>query len=706
LQDKIGKFEILARLGEGAMGTVYRARDPALDRPVALKTISRNLLAERDVLERFQREARSAARLSHPNIVTIYELGECEGTLYIAMELLEGIDLAQALAPPNAMELPRKLKVIVDVCRGLDYAHKRGVVHRDVKPANIRLLPDDRVKIMDFGIAHIADSSLTQTGIVLGTPSYIAPEVLRSGRLDHRADVWAVGVILFEMLAGHRPFEAPTVASLVYRIVHDPLPTLPTARLGLPLELGEIVTHALAKDPRERYQDMTEMAQVLSAVLGGERTDVITLSPEQRDHALRDHVTEAKRLLARGDFEGALAAARRAQALAPSRTEILALVDTIERRLQATPTLIAPAAAAPSTVAPGLARQPSAPAAVPPAPADVPAPAIITKASAGARPVTEFRLETFRTRGAAALREQAVFGDPPATTTACLAPSRPHLATCGADGAIRIWDLSGRTLLATLRSDLHRRSGHDALGHALAFSPDGGLLASGHVDGSVHLWNVPDAMEVPVKLRHDASVGALAFSPDATTLVSASLDSTLKLWNVQAALTGDARREMLRQPSGVTALAFSGDGSRLVTGHVNRVVRILDAHTLRLTATLRGPEGRITLLTTTADGSGCLVASQDRKLRLFDLASREERLAVECPRRPIVALAMFDSGAGAVSVGLENTVTVWDLGGQAPLASLWGRKDESFVGVALFGEPRQLAVALADGRIRVWGPAE
>src|SRR5262249_4741838 len=209
---KVGKFEILTELGKGSMGTVYKARDPVLDRLVALKTVAPGLLADHIAVERFQREARAAARLQHPSIVTIFDSAEADGTVYIAMELLEGMDLARALVPPDRMTLAEKLKIVVDVCRGLDYAHKQGTIHRDVKPANIRVRPDGWVKIVDFGIARSIDSStLTATGLVLGTPSYMAPEVLEGHGSDHRADMWAVGIILYEILTGRRPFEAETI---------------------------------------------------------------------------------------------------------------------------------------------------------------------------------------------------------------------------------------------------------------------------------------------------------------------------------------------------------------------------------------------------------------------------------------------------------------------------------------------------------------
>ena len=266
-----GKFEILAELGKGAMGKVYRAHDPILDRSVALKTIAPTLLSSKDALARFRREARAAARLQHPNIVTIFEVGEVEGTHYIAMELVEGIDLAEAMAQPERFPLEQKVGMVVDVCRGLHFAHRLGVVHRDVKPANIRLTHDGTVKILDFGIAKrttdTTDPNLTQAGMVLGTPSYLSPELLQGAKVDHRADMWAVGVILYEIVAGRRPFEAPTITSLITRIVGSPPPALDPS-LGLPDGLAAATLRALDKDPERRFADLDEMAKALLAAIG------------------------------------------------------------------------------------------------------------------------------------------------------------------------------------------------------------------------------------------------------------------------------------------------------------------------------------------------------------------------------------------------------------------------------------------------------
>lgn len=666
-------------LGRGGMGTVYKARDPILDRLVALKTVSAQLLASDDARVRFQREARAAARLQHVNIVTIYELGEADGALFIAMELLPGMDLVEAMVPPERLPLEEKIRAMVQVCRGLDFAHKRGVIHRDVKPANIRLLPDGTVKLVDFGIARMGESTVTQTGIVLGTPSYLSPEVLATDRVDFRADMWSAGVVLHEMATGKRPFQAPTFAALAYKIVHEPLPALDSAALGLPEGLAEVIGRSLAKEPSQRFPDLAEMAVALERVLGV-TPGMDTITPQARHRSSERSLEEARRLAETGELERALEAARRAQALEPDAPEPADLADELEKQL-------ADAA---------LRAQ-----------ADMPVldGTLLSDLTPTRRPATPMATE-MRARGAAAFRELATFGEPPATQVMALSPVKDLLATGSADGAIRLWDLHARTREALLRGDMHRRAGHDARPLALAFSPDGALLASGHVDGAIHLWDVAKGEELAARARHEAIVSCLAFSPNGQELASGGMDSVVKVWEVETARRGEARRRIVRQPSPVTALAYSGGGRWLLTGHSNRLLRLLEAESGRLLATLRGPEAPINVICPAADGRHVTVASQDRTLRVFDLEQRSAVAVLTAQRKAPTSVCYFPDGEHLATVALDNAVQLWHIGSPEPLAHLWGPAAESFAGVTLYHGGTHLAVALADGRIRLWGPAQ
>ena len=199
---QIGKYQILEQVGEGAMGVVYRATDPVLNRTVAIKVMSEALARNDDLRGRFLREAQAAGSLQHPNVVTIYDFGEVNGHLYIAMEFVEGEDLESILRKNVALAIGDKLDIIIDVLGGLAYAHRHGIVHRDIKPANIRIDGEGRARIMDFGIAHLSSSDLTRTGVMVGTPAYMAPEQIVGGGISAATDLFSVGAVLYELLTG------------------------------------------------------------------------------------------------------------------------------------------------------------------------------------------------------------------------------------------------------------------------------------------------------------------------------------------------------------------------------------------------------------------------------------------------------------------------------------------------------------------------
>jgi serine/threonine-protein kinase len=262
----IGKYHIIELVGEGAMGVVYRASDSVLDRTVAIKVMNESIARQEDLRKRFLHEAQAAASLQHPNVVSIYDLGEVDGHMFIAMEFVDGVDLEKLLELGQPLSLQAKLDIIIDVLTGLTFAHKRGIVHRDIKPANIRVTEDGRAKIMDFGVAHLASSSMTSTGSFLGTPSYMAPEQITEGKTTPQTDLFAVGGVLYQLLTQMKPFEAPTLQNLFFRIITEKPKPVSELMPGLPPALDRIVAKAMAKEPSDRYATALEMANELSAV--------------------------------------------------------------------------------------------------------------------------------------------------------------------------------------------------------------------------------------------------------------------------------------------------------------------------------------------------------------------------------------------------------------------------------------------------------
>lgn len=269
----LGRYKVLKEIGRGAMGVVYLGKDPTIQRFVAIKTMRFDAFDDTDKLEeskaRFFREAESAGRLSHPNIVTIYDAGEQQGLGYIAMEILEGTTLKQWSRKPNLLPLDKLLPTLATVAEALDYAHQHGVVHRDIKPANIMVTKDESVKVMDFGIAKTASSPKTQTDMVLGTPTYMSPEQISGKLVDGRTDIFSLGVVMFELLTGSPPFTADNVSALLFAIAHSPFPAPSTLHSDLPAEIQRALDRALQKDPVQRYRRAGEFAQDLRKYRAG-----------------------------------------------------------------------------------------------------------------------------------------------------------------------------------------------------------------------------------------------------------------------------------------------------------------------------------------------------------------------------------------------------------------------------------------------------
>lgn len=269
---RLGKYELHQLLGEGAMGIVWKAYDTVLRRYVALKLLSSSFRKTTDMQERFLREARAAGAIQHANIVTVYDLGEAEGQLYIAMELVEGRDLSDMIALRDPLALERKLDITIEVLAGLQFAHQRGVIHRDVKPSNVRVMPDGRIKIMDFGIARLQKADATGSGAIVGTPTYMAPEQITNGAITPATDVFSVGCMLYELLCYQRPFEAESVHGVLYQVLTTEPRPLRTVAPSIPAALERVVAKAMNKVPHERYESagqMMSMLQQIRAALSG-----------------------------------------------------------------------------------------------------------------------------------------------------------------------------------------------------------------------------------------------------------------------------------------------------------------------------------------------------------------------------------------------------------------------------------------------------
>jgi serine/threonine-protein kinase len=263
---RLGKYELHTLIGEGAMGIVWKAYDTVLRRYVALKLLGSHFRKTKEMQERFLREARAAGAIQHPNIVTVYDLGDVDGQLYIAMELVEGRDLSDIITLREPMALERKLDLVIELLDGLHFAHQRGVIHRDVKPSNVRVVPDGRVKIMDFGIARLQSADASGSGAIVGTPTYMAPEQITNGAITPATDVFAVGCMLYELLSFHKPFEGESVHGVLYQVLTTEPKPLRTLAPSIPAALERVVGKAMNKVPDERYETAAQMQSTLLGI--------------------------------------------------------------------------------------------------------------------------------------------------------------------------------------------------------------------------------------------------------------------------------------------------------------------------------------------------------------------------------------------------------------------------------------------------------
>ncbi len=300
----ISHYKITEKLGEGGMGVVYKAQDTKLDRPVALKFLAPHLLRDQEGRKRFEREAKAAAKLDHPNICTVYEIDEVDGRTFIVMAFLEGRTLSERI-DEGPLKLPEALSIAIQMAEGLEAAHAKGITHRDIKPDNVMLMSGSRglVKLMDFGLAQLAGSSqFTREGTTLGTVNYMSPEQAEGSPTGQATDLWSLGVVLYEMVAGQRPFRGEFDRAIVYSIMNEPPEPLTAVRTGVSKELERIVNKCLGKKPEQRYHHTDEVLGDLQGRAGGAGTATVASGGANRSG--QAHIAGLARRRGRGSAGG------------------------------------------------------------------------------------------------------------------------------------------------------------------------------------------------------------------------------------------------------------------------------------------------------------------------------------------------------------------------------------------------------------------
>src|ERR1700689_131841 len=274
---KGGKYAVLDVVGRGGMGVVYKATDPGIGRLVAIKMMTVGYADDSELLKPFYREGQAAGKLQHPNIVTIYDLGDEDGNPYMVMEFLEGESLDSMIASRRVVSLEQKLHIAIQVCNALNYAHQHGVIHRDIKPANVMVIKDFTIKIVDFGIARVGTENVPRPGQLMGSIPYMSPEQIKDkSYVDSRTDIFSVGIVLYQLLTNALPFDGKDMGAILLKIVHDPPPPLQTYLSAYPEELDHIIAHALAKNSEERYPTAHRLAIDFMRVQDDRKRDMVS----------------------------------------------------------------------------------------------------------------------------------------------------------------------------------------------------------------------------------------------------------------------------------------------------------------------------------------------------------------------------------------------------------------------------------------------
>ncbi|EFL15750.1 serine/threonine-protein kinase [Streptomyces sp. C] len=639
-----GRYRLVERLGQGGIGEVWRAQDVELDRAVAVKVLL-EFDASEELLGRFRREASIGARLQHPGLTVVHDIGRHGDRLFMVMELLEGQDLSRLLArtPGVGLPLPQVLDLALQTAEALAAAHAQKVVHRDLKPGNLFLLSDGRLKICDFGIARTADATggLTVTGRVFGTPSYMAPEQWRGEHVDGSCDLYALGCVLYALLTGAPPFAGTEQAWVLMRMhLEEAPPALGAVRADLPPGLVELVDALLAKEPGDR-PDALAVADRLRALL---------YEPAVRDVPTMDLGTTAP-----------IAAAP-----APSRRNVLLGLGGLG--------LLAGAGGGTYAVwrltgdendggkNPGDKKNgggPSAEGTTEPGTAGVRTVAEIKKHAGSVDSVAISPDSRFLVSGGNDRSIQLYNFAGGGTIT--LSPMPEAAVTCvsyspdgkvlvgGSDKVLRLHDVYSLELLGILAE-------HTGLVRAVAFSPDSKTLASGADDGTIRLWDVVTRSTVAVATLtgHTKPVLSLAFAPDGT-LASGCADGTIRLWDLAsrtstATLTGHTKA--------VAAVAFSPDGKVLASGSADSSVRLWDPAARTGTSTLPGHNSPVRSVAFSADGQ-TIASGGGRTIRLWDVPSREHRATLNGHTAAVTSVAFSADGKTLASASEDDSIRVW-----------------------------------------------
>jgi WD40 repeat protein len=664
-------YEVLGVLGRGGMGVVYRAWQKGLNRPVALKMVHAGAQASPQVLARFRVEAEAVARLQHPNIVQIHEVGQHGGSPFLVLELVEGHSLAQRVVG-TPRPAPQAAELVETLARAIDSAHRQGVVHRDLTPANVLLTVDGTPKITDFGLAKLVIGGgdlRTQTGELLGTPSYMAPEQAASQHeaIGTATDVYALGAIFYELLTGHPPFRGATVLETLQMVkTAEPVPP---SRLvpGLPRDAETVALKCLQKDPAKRYDSATALADDLRRYQAGEPIVARPVrSPERAWRWCKRNPVVAGLMMAVATLLvavalGATLSAFRFRALSRALELNLYFSDITLAHRELSADNLRRAQRLLEDCPPGLRQwewhylkrlcqvEP-----------------VILRAPAGVHSVA-FRPDGEQIAAASADGTvkvldartgkvvQTLRGHRTSVFGVAFSPDGRHLASASEDRTIRLWDLA-------TGHEVFCRGGQTGefvgLAYSVAFSPDGRQLVAGSEDGGAIVWDAANGSEVRRLPGHEKAASSVAFSPDGRLVATGSWAGVLRIWDAR---TGQLLRTVRGHDDGISAVVFHPDGRWLATASFDRAAKVWDATTGELLQTLSGHAGLISGLAFSRDGRRLASSGGEEKtVKIWDPLNGREILNLRGHTLMCTCVAFSPDGRRLVSSSSDRTIRVWD----------------------------------------------